>query len=102
VNRDAFQGLLFQIQLNFLAAHEYTHHIHRHVFVSSGGATDVLSEFANGEELGNSQSRAPELRLKNSMRMGCAEFLVLAHLLRGERRNTHSHSAVALNSRGRW
>jgi hypothetical protein len=30
VNVDALHGFLFQIQLDFLVAHEYTHHIHRH------------------------------------------------------------------------
>jgi hypothetical protein len=83
VNRDAFQGLLFQIQLNFLVSHEYTHHIHGHVLEHTRGETDVWSEFSNQTTSGNLQSQAQELDAD-----GYAEFLVLAHLLRGERRST--------------
>jgi len=83
VNRDAFQGLLFQIQMNFLVSHEYTHHIHGHVPEGSVGEAEVWSEFSNQTTPGNLQSQAQELDAD-----GYAEFLVLAHLLCGERRNT--------------
>src|ERR1017187_8838971 len=83
VNRDAFQGLLFQIQLNFLVSHEYTHHIHGHTLEHTPGETEVWSEFSNKTTPGNLHSQAQELDAD-----GYAEFLVLAHLLRGERRNT--------------
>ena len=83
VNRDAFQGLLFQVQLNFLVSHEYTHHIHGHVLERTLGQTGVWSEFSNQATPGNLQSQAQELDAD-----GYAGFLVLAHLLRGERRNT--------------
>jgi len=83
VNRDAFQGLLFQIQMNFLVSHEYTHHIHGHVLEHTLGETEVWSEFSNQTTSGNLQSQAQELDAD-----GYAEFLVLAHLLSGERRNT--------------
>jgi hypothetical protein len=83
VNRDAFHGLLFQIQLNFLVSHEYTHHIHGHVLERTRGETDVWNEFSNHTTSGNLHSQAQELDAD-----GYAEFLVLAHLLRGERRNT--------------
>jgi hypothetical protein len=82
VNRDAFQGLLFQIQLNFLVSHEYTHHIHGHVLEHTRGETEVWSELSN-QTSGNLQSQAQELDAD-----GYAEFRVLAHLLRGERRRT--------------
>lgn len=83
VNRDAFQGLLFQLQLNFLVSHEYTHHIHGHLLERTRGDTEVWSEFSNHSTSGNLQSQAQELDAD-----GYAEFLVFAHLLRGERRNT--------------
>ena len=83
VNRDAFQGLLFQIQMNFLVSHEYTHHIHGHVLERTRGETEVWTEFSNHTTSGNLQSQAQELDAD-----GYAAFLVLAHLLRGERRNT--------------
>jgi Protein of unknown function (DUF2442) len=83
VNRDAFQGLLFQMQMNFLVSHEYTHHIHGHVPGPNRGEAEVWSEFSNHTTSGNLQSQAEELDAD-----GYAEFLVLAHLLRGERRNT--------------
>lgn len=82
VNRDAVQGLLFQIQLDFLVSHEVTHHIHGHVLEHNPGETDVWSEFSNHTS-GNLQSQAQELDGD-----AYAEFIVLTHLLREERRST--------------
>jgi hypothetical protein len=83
VDSDVFQGLLFQIQMNFLVSHEYTHHIHGHSLAGTGGATGLWSEFPPDLTSGSLLSQAQELDAD-----GYAEFLVLAHLLSGERRNT--------------
>ena len=84
---DALQGLLFQIQLNFLVSHEYTHHIHRHCVESEAGANELWTEFLRNETGGTLNSQAQELDAD-----GYAIYLVLTHLLRGERRQ----SALAL------
>lgn len=78
---DAFQGLLFGIQLAFLVSHEYTHHVHRHCAESHGGLIGVWTEFLHDTTCGNMNSQAQELDAD-----GYATYLVLAHLLRGEMR----------------
>lgn len=78
---DAFQGLLFGIQLAFLVSHEYTHHVHRHCAESQGGLIGVWTEFLDDTTCGNINSQAQELDAD-----GYAAYLVLAHLLRGEMR----------------
>jgi len=78
VDPDKIHGLLFQIQLDFLVSHEYTHHVHRHCVESQKG---VWTEFLHHAALGNINSQAQELDAD-----GYAAYLVLAHFLRGERR----------------
>jgi len=84
---DALQGLLFQIQLSFLVSHEYTHHVHRHSVESEAGVNGLWTEFLRDEAGGTIHSQAQELDAD-----GYAIYLVLAHLLRGGRRE----SALAL------
>lgn len=48
-NREALQGLLFQIHLFFLVAHEYTHHIHQHTVARQIGFSGVWTEFTPDE-----------------------------------------------------
>src|SRR4029077_13981113 len=83
VEPDAIQGLLLQAQLNFLVSHEYTHHIHRHCWANQNGAIGVWTEFLDDAACGNMHSQAQELDAD-----GFAAYLVLAFLLRGERRET--------------
>jgi hypothetical protein len=83
VDPDKLHGLLFQIQLDFLVSHEYTHHVHRHCVASHKGAAGVWTEFVNDARCGSINSQAQELDAD-----GYAAYLVLAHLLRGERRQS--------------
>ena len=78
---DALQGLLFTIQLSFLVSHEYTHHVHRHCVESQSGLIGLWTEFLHDATSGSMDSQAQELDAD-----GYAAYLVLAHLLRGERR----------------
>jgi hypothetical protein len=87
VETDTLQGFLCQIQLNFLVGHEYTHHIHKHLIYRQHGAIRVWTEFSGDPRSGNLDAQAQELDAD-----GYAVYLVLAHLLRGERRR----SALAL------
>jgi hypothetical protein len=83
VEPDALQGLLFQIQLDFLVSHEYTHHIHPHCVESQSGVIGVWTEFLHDATCGSINSQAQELDAD-----GYAAYLVLAHLLRGEMRQS--------------
>jgi hypothetical protein len=80
---DALQGLLSQLQLNFLVSHEYTHHVHRHCVESEAGVKGLWTEFLRDETGGTINSQAQELDAD-----GYAIYLVLSHLLRGERRES--------------
>jgi hypothetical protein len=83
VEPDVLQGLLGQIQLNFLVSHEYAHHIHRHWVERQSGGIGVWTEFPHDATCGSINSQAQELDAD-----GYAACLVLAHLLRGERRQS--------------
>jgi hypothetical protein len=83
VDADGLQGLLFQIQLNFLVSHEYTHHVHRHCVESRSEAIGVWTEFLHDATCGSISSQAQELDAD-----GYAAYVVLTHLLRGERRQS--------------
>ncbi len=83
VDPDALQGLLFQIQLTFLVSHEYSHHIHRHCVESQGLTIGIWSEFPLDATRGSINSQAQEL-----VADGYAAFIVLAQLLRGNRRQS--------------
>lgn len=87
---DALQSLLFEIQLNFLVSHEYTHHVHRHCEESQAGLHGLWTEFLRDETGGTTHLQAQELDAD-----AYATYLLLAHLLRGERRE----SALALLGR---
>jgi hypothetical protein len=78
VEPDVLQGLLGQIQLNFLVSHEYAHHIHRHWVERQSGGIGVWTEFPHDATCGSINSQAQELDAD-----GYAAYLVLAHLLRG-------------------
>ena len=80
---DAFQGLLFGIQLGFLISHEYTHHVHRHCVESQNGVIRLWTEFPHDATCGSMNSQAQELDAD-----GYAAYLVLAHLLRREMRSS--------------
>jgi hypothetical protein len=80
IGRDALWGLLSQILLNFVVAHEYTHHIHRHCGNLRGSA-GIWSKSLIDAQDSDLHAQAQELDAD-----GYATLLVLAHLLRGERR----------------
>jgi hypothetical protein len=80
---DALHGLLFSTQLAFLVSHEYAHHIHRHCAENQNGASGIWTEFRQGGTRSNIDSQAQEL-----VADGYASYLVLAHLLRGKRRQS--------------
>lgn len=82
INPDVLHGLLFQIQMNFLVSHEYTHHVHRHC-VQASALTQLHNELPIGRGYGGIDPQAQELDAD-----GYAVMLVLAHLLRGERRTS--------------
>lgn len=83
VNLDALHGLFFQMQLSFLVAHEYTHHIHRHGVRSGNEATHIWTEHQRDNASGNLDCQARELEAD-----GYAAYIVLSHVLRGDRRNS--------------
>jgi len=77
---DILWGYLGQIQLLFLTAHEYTHLIHQH---NARKAPDGMwTEFVLRAAHGSIESQAEELDAD-----GYAAYLVLAFLLRSERRD---------------
>ena len=82
LDQDALHGLLFQTQMNFLVSHEYTHHVHRHC-VEATASTQLRNELPVGRGYGGLDPQAQELDAD-----GYAVMLVLAHLLRGERRTS--------------
>jgi hypothetical protein len=83
VNMEAMHGFLFQIQLDFLVAHEYTHHIHRHCVESGNEATHIWTELRCDKASGDINWQARELDAD-----GYAAYIVLSHVLRGDRRNS--------------
>ena len=83
LDADSLQGLLFQIQLNFLVSHEYTHHVHGHCVDAPGAMAGLWTEFLGDAKNGNLKAQAQELDAD-----GYAIYLALAHLLRSERRET--------------
>jgi hypothetical protein len=76
------QGLFFQTEMNFLFSHEYTHHVHRHC-VEASAFTQLRNELPIGRGCGGLDPQAQELDAD-----GYAVMLVLAHVLRGERRTS--------------
>jgi hypothetical protein len=78
---EILQGFFAQIQMLFLISHEYTHHVHEHL--SRRDQSGVWTEFPHRANCGNIDSQAEELDAD-----GYAAYLVLTHLLRGERRKS--------------
>jgi hypothetical protein len=83
INLDALHGLLFQTQLDFLIAHEYTHHIHRHCDGSGNEVTHIWTELRRDNASGDINRQARELDADSY-----AAYIVLSHVLRGDRRNS--------------
>ncbi|HYL73072.1 MAG TPA: hypothetical protein VEU96_02650 [Bryobacteraceae bacterium] len=75
---ESLRDLLFDIQLNFLVAHEYTHHVHRH-----NGVNDLWTAFFDDGEDGSLGLQAEELDAD-----GYSLYLGVAYLLRGGGRPT--------------
>lgn len=82
LDQDVLHGLFFQTQMNFLVSHEYTHHVHHHC-VEAGAFTQLRNELPIGRGHDGLDPQAQELDAD-----GYAVMLVLAHLLRGERRTS--------------
>jgi hypothetical protein len=83
LDAESLQGLLFQIQLNFLVSHEYTHHVHGHCVDTPGAMAGLWTEFLDDASDGNLKAQAQELDAD-----GYAIYLALAHLLRSNRRDS--------------
>jgi len=80
---DAVHGLLLWLQLAFVISHEYTHHIHRHLQEAGSGPAGMWSEFLDDVARGSIDYQAQEIDAD-----GYAAFLVLTHLINGERRDS--------------
>jgi hypothetical protein len=83
VRPEAVHGLLLWLQLAFVICHEYTHHIHRHSQEAGPGSTGVWSEFLDDAAQGSIDYQAQEIDAD-----GYATYLVLTHLIDGERRDS--------------
>ncbi len=55
------RNVLFQLQLNFVVSHEYTHHIHGHLAASPQRLNGVWTEFDPDTESGGIDSQVQEL-----------------------------------------
>jgi hypothetical protein len=71
---------LFATQLGFLIAHEYTHHIHRHLFRAEFGST-IWNEGLDNSRAGGLDNQAKEVDAD-----AYAVYIVLTDLITGERR----------------
>lgn len=83
INVEALPGFLFQVQLDFLVAHEYTHHIHRHCLGNGHEATHIWTELRSDKASGDINCQARELDADSY-----AAYIVLSHVLRGRRRDS--------------
>jgi hypothetical protein len=83
IELDALQGLLAQVQLTFLLSHEYTHHIRQHCVSDQESPLGIWTEFLHDEACGSLSAQSQELDAD-----GYAAYIVLHHLLRGERRES--------------
>ncbi len=72
--------VLFRILLLFVVCHEYTHHIHGHIF-----ARNAYPEFF--DEIGNHSSGSFEVQITELDADAYAAFLVLSHLIAGDTRS---------------
>jgi hypothetical protein len=79
----AIHALLLWLQLAFVTSHEYTHHIHRHSQEAGPGSAGVWSEFFDDVAQGSIDYQAQEIDAD-----GYAAYLVLTHLIIGERRES--------------
>ena len=84
---DRVHVVLFQTQLEFVASHEYTHHVHGHAVPAGSGST-FPNEILSGGESGSIEKQALEADAD-----GYATYHVLAHLIDGEGR---SHAVTLL------
>jgi hypothetical protein len=71
---------LFATQLGFLIAHEYTHHIHRHLFYTEF-RSGVWNEGLDNSRIGGLDNQAKEVDAD-----AYAVYIVLTDLITGERR----------------
>ncbi len=81
MNENLLHHALFQLQFDFLLAHEYTHHVHGHCPPQTSGALTVWTEFLRGEENADLEKQAHELDAD-----GYSAYLLLANLLQDENR----------------
>ena len=71
---------LFATQLSFVVSHEYSHHIRGHLFVPDS-ETELWNEIPGVSAIGSLNDQAREVDAD-----GLAVYLVLTHLIAGERR----------------
>jgi len=88
---DPVHVVLFQTQLKFVVSHEYTHHVHGHVFPR--GADSIFSN----EILGDGESGSMKRQALEADADGYAAYHVLAHLIEGEGRS-HAVSLLKLEA----
>jgi len=80
--REATFAVLFATQLNFVVAHEFAHHDRGH-FPERDSATDLWNEIPAEGTVGSLEQQAREVDAD-----GWAVYLVLTHLMIGERRES--------------
>ena len=78
---EALHSLLFRIQLFFVVAHEYTHHVHGHV----SRDTTFFGEIEGGRPAGSLEDQAREIDAD-----GYAAYHVLSHLIDGAEGRNHA------------
>ncbi|MGA9569232.1 MAG: M48 family metalloprotease [Candidatus Acidiferrales bacterium] len=85
-SRDVIHAVMFQTQLAFVVAHEYTHHVHGHQ-PQSAAAPTPFSEILISNNAGSLESQAFEIDAD-----GYAVYHVLAHLIQGALRSIATDS----------
>ena len=82
LNQQVLQNVLFQLQLNFVVSHEYTHLIHGHLGACPAGQNGVWTEFG-----ANTASGGIDLQVQELDADGYAIYLGLAYFLHGDLRH---------------
>ena len=88
---DPVHVVLFQTQLKFVVSHEYTHHVHGHVF-PRGSESMFSNEILDDGASGSIEQQALEADAD-----GYAAYHVLAHLIDGEGRS-HAVSLLKIEA----
>ena len=90
--QDAFHAHLFSTQLNFIAAHEYTHHVHGHDLQLDSGS-EFCNEILGGTGCGRLEDQAKELDAD-----GYATNFVLSHMIQDAERRKNGLTLLGRES----